>query len=562
MFLDTKALEWIDECVSSGRLTESERKLIHLAHEKDDLNSLIFYFSHKDGMTYCPICKAGAGMCRDKKRHESQWVAGGFRLYDWALDIMNGKILDVHDNPAPSTVIIGGPGCGKSTFLAISTWFYCAFYPGFVAGIAAPTIKQNQAFIREFNKVFDGTRGMQMVSHTTSTPFYRIFFHNGSEIQVFTTAVIAAGESGGNRNLGDEYDLGAYDEAGIDPYFGNTSMVLSTRLRGTRPDGTPRGTLFPPKWGRQTQFWVISNPHPDQEQFDVFVEYAKHADGFAVMEIPFNENTAMSEDQAQATRQRVIASVVAQGGTIQDALDKLAGKQNGMGGGEVFSRESIKMLVDRDYDITPYINSNIYGPGATTCFRFEIPPVENHLYIITADPGTAPAPQRNSPAILVWDVSVGKPVLIAMMWGSVQPGEHTPFIMQLRKWMDQYGARALVDTTSAQVLLLKVEDLVEVRERIIPVSFAGDLKEVTQWLLSFEAQEGGFVLPPIPPLVRQMQRYKFDDKKLDQDLIVPMLLLAMWKNSRVQPKGEKSDKHKRAIKAGRSNARHGYHQRR
>lgn len=561
MFLDSESKTWILECTKRGIITPDAHDLILAADEKDDPNMIISYFTYRDGMMHCPICKTGSAMCMSPQMHNRHFFKAGYMLYPWSIPILLGKTIDSYGNPAHTNIILGGPGCGKSTFVAIASWFYCSLFPGFMDGIAAPTIRQNNAVEREFDKVFSGTRGAAFIRNTISTPILRRQYINDSEQHVFTTAVLAAGKEGSDRILGSEYDHMVYDEAGIDAYFGSTMYNISTRLRGTRKDGTPRGVWAAEKQERIPQLWIVSNPHPDMEQFDSFISYSESATGFCTIAVPFNKNTAMSASQTRATVDRVMAAKLAAGDTIEDAMAELNGQQTGYGGGEVFSKRAIENVIDLDYDISPYIISDLYGPHARSCFEFVVPPQKEHVYLITGDPGTAPAPNRNAPAIAVWDVTHKPVVMVALFWGSPIPGEYTPFIQTLKKYIYTYNARAIIDTTSAQILLLHSSELAELRDYIIPADFSGDFKRNAQWLARVCAESGVFKVPNYTSLRVQLRRYAFDDRKLRQDMVITILLLAYWMNSNLMLREEQTDDTESTPGNADANSRHQWHSR-
>ena len=535
-----------------GILKDDELQLCFAANEKNDPNMILGYFLYKPDLQsqFCPICSVPSTICAFPEEHEEFWFRSGLQLHDWQIDHLLCRKTDINGDPASTIVMLGGPGCGKSTFLAVAIgWLLCALNPGFINLTAAPTAKQNDAVKTEYDKWIIGTRGWEVFmadQPQVERPLFKYKFRNGAEHRIFTTAALSGGAKAAKRNLSLEGDVVAYDEAGIDEAFHESLRVLGGRTRGLRPDGTYRGLVYP-NGEIYSPMYVISNPHQDNLEFDEFISVIAEMPTFSLSEIDINENKVLTSHQIDAVTQRMIASYLIMGGTEEDAMDALAGRQN-YGDGEVFSSKSIKNVVSSSYNIEDFISSYLVGPQRTDSnFTFLLPRQKDHLYLLTCDPGANGAPKRNSPVIMLWDVTeANKPPLVGLYWGSPLAGTAL-YLETLAAWIREYHAYAYVDTTGPQAVLIDSKKLIGVEGWVIPVDTSGSYKATAQWIMQMAAQKGSFVLPTLPQpytFERYLRRYRWKDDGLAQDLIIGIMLMTLWQyktlgfNDAIEPEKE------------------------
>lgn len=522
-----------------GILKDDELELCLAADRTNDPNMLLAYFTYKPELEtkYCPICSMPSSMCAFPNQHEQHWYKSGLQLHKWQVQQLLCTATDVRGNYASTILLLGGPGCGKSTFLALGLgWLLCAMNPGFINLTAAPSAKQNDAVKTEYKKWLKGTRGWEVFMSdppSVARPIFKYLYRNGSEHRIFTTAALSGGDKAAKRNLSLEGDVVAYDEAGIDENFHQSLRVLGTRTRGLRPDGSHRGMVYPDGELRPPMF-IISNPHPDNLEFDEYVSVTSEMDTMSLVEIDINANKALTDNQVDAVTQRVVASFLISGGTEEDAMNALAGRQ-GEGDGEVFTRRAIDGVISEDYIIDEYITSHLIGSRRKdTNFTFLLPKQNGHRYLITCDPGVAGAPRRNSPVIMLWDITqADRAILKGLYWGSPISGEAL-YLSTLAEWILRFRAFAYVDTTGPQAVLLDSKRLVGVEKWIVPVDMSGSLKGTAQWLMQMAANRSTFILPKLSPpytFKRYLRRYRWNDDKITQDLVVGIMLLALWQHT-------------------------------
>ena len=526
---------------TQGILKDDELKLCIRADKESDPNLFLGFFLFKPDLDlhYCPICSIPTSMCAFPNQHEQYWFRSGLQLHQWQVDQLLCKTKDAFGRNASTIVLLGGPGCGKSTFLAVALgWLMCALNPGFINLTAAPTAKQNDAVITEYNKWVIGTRGWEVFmspEEKKERPIFKYLFRNGSEHRIFTTAAISGGIKANDRNYSLEGDVLAYDEAGIDTSFGESLRVLGSRTRGLRPDGTHRGMVYP-DGSLRSPMLIISNPHADNLEFDEFVNLIPEMPTFSLVAIDIEDNSILTENQIEDVTQRTIASFLITGGTEEDAMDALAGRQT-TGDGEVFTNKAVKSVVRQDYDISEHILSHLTGPERSdNNFTFLLPKQEKHVYLITCDPGVGGAPRRNAPVIMLWDITNPElPPLVGLYWGSPIAGEAL-YLDTLAAWIRAFKAYAYVDTTGPQKTLLESRRLIGVEHWLYPVDFSGSYKGTAQWVMQMATTRGSYVLPKLPQpytFERYMRRYKWKDEKITQDLIIGIMLLTLWQHQTV-----------------------------
>jgi len=519
---------WLHNALADGRITQEELDVCELADAQGDLNLFLGYFTlRSDIESYrCPICQMPHTICRNPEKHRDRWEPCGFQLWPWQAELLSGMINDHLGNLAHTVVVMGGPGSGKSTMLAAMGAIYCALNPGFIFLCPAPSAEQNNAVMREFKKYFgEGTRFWDVfVAGSVNNPSPQITFRNASEYQLFTTAALTGKTSAGNRNLGKEGDVCVYDEAGIDPAFANNMLVLGGRMRGVRADGSPRGVNR--QGTNETLMLLISNPHPENVGWDNFIHYCKETAGFAVLEVPTTANRAISTSQAQALRDRIIASVITSGGDILDAAAILAGEEGNAGSGEVFTKPILEKLLDANYELR--VIQQLYRPPHPGNLYLQGDCIPGRLYHITVDPGYRMAPHRNAPAVAVWDVTDIKNVLmVALYWGALIEGEATHYLSTTAQLIERYACFATIDTTGPQVLILGRSELAGVKERLVPMAFGAE-KAASQTIMQQDCMAGYFKMPDNVYIKRQLKQYTWADnnKSLPQDLVCTLLIMA------------------------------------
>ena len=118
-----------------------------------------------------------------------------------------------------------------------------------------------------------------------------------------------------------------------------------------------------------------------------------------------------------------------------------------MGKGEEFPAEPVEPCLDDSLDELMSHRLDARDPefefdendkaGATL---WAMPPDRSRSYVVVGDPGQSAPPFRNSPVVMVFDVTdypEGAMVMRAFWWGD-GGGKYEPWINQMRHWRNWY----------------------------------------------------------------------------------------------------------------------------
>jgi hypothetical protein len=419
-----------------------------------------------------------------------------------------------HMAPFYNTTAVWGIGSGKTSIVTASNIIDCITLPGFKALNASITAKQAELAFEMLDSWREGNSRLdRLITNITLRPWPIVDFYNGSQYEFRT-----AGQ-GAKFIRGHEYDRANYDEAGLD-MDGEAIKVIRGRLRGRRPDGSPRmarldctGTPSPSVWFKH-RFDIGFRGTPEATE-ETLKDYFS-------MRVSTYDNTMLTADQIRMMEKEYPPEMIdiELGGIFPDY---------GMG---FFPLNHINACADSS------ILDEIYTalrpdhgspkPGYTIVewprigiVEFELPASPSGLYIIAGDPGTGAPPSRNAPVVMVYDLSVHPKKMVAFWWGSAK-GSYRPFLEKYQYFCQKYFPVARgVDTTSTQKAIDEL-GFEEMGINIDPISFQ-NLKDAMLNALSLDITGHNICYPPIHGLINQLAIYrKEDDKKLDQDLVMTM----------------------------------------
>jgi hypothetical protein len=219
-----------------------------------------------------------------------------------------------------------------------------------------------------------------------------------------------------------------------------------------------------------------------------------------------------------------------------------------LGNGEHFSQQTLGLMQDENLDrvmeqglsmnLPGYIKLEAKGVGV---YEWLLPPVEGRQYLVISDPGTKNPPHRDSPPILVWDItgfpgtgSDPVPVkLVGFVWvfgnGDIQ------------NWADRYAA--LVRAYKAQLsngfdatgFQAGYDQWMAILTELYPekINLAGNGKLLCLNSAKILTTAGMVRLPKgIPHLYSQLSRYKYDEdtraNKMRQDIVMAFIMSCWW----------------------------------
>jgi hypothetical protein len=395
------------------RLTEKEIDLIRRGRENADLITDYFW---------------------KPPDQEKGWI------FDYRFDPEGAWQRKTHHASQKRIVIIGGFGSGKTRGVGISAATWCMTVPDFAFLNAAPLSWQSELMYDFLIKESRGCRIEDLMWRKVKRPYplieFRFYINN---TLIVSTMEFMSISDNATQILSWEGDWVNIDEAGkID------SLAETLRNMGSRLRGHVRGRQ---RLGRMS---LISNSWDNPElwmRYDLARELPNDYFSFTVAT---RHNGNVTEDQLKF----MIADIP------EDEREQFLEGMRPEGRGKFFSVNSIKEAEDKEYSkfIQDRIENKVDGFDMRTTYGagvsyFTTPRAEGHEYFITADPGTDNAPDRNSPVVMVWDVTnfpKFKMSLAAFWWGNGN-GSITPFVRQLLKFMVTYDpAFTGVDSTGPQ----------------------------------------------------------------------------------------------------------------
>jgi len=337
-------------------------------------------------------------------------------------------------------VVIGGFGSGKTRGVAASAIVHCLTTKDFAFMNAAPVSWQSELMYKFVMSLARGTRLGDLIWNAPKTPYPMIEFrfYVGNYLMITTMEFMSA-EKNANNILGWEGDWANIDEAGQLPDLGTTITNLGSRMRGTI-NGRER----------LARLSMISNSWDEPElwyRYDMAVDLP---DDYLSRTVSTRHNRNVTPEQLRMMLKDI----------PEEEHERFIEGTRPEGKGMYFSKHKVYACEDSNYDAfivegvknnwDGYSLSSVYGAGVV---HFQVPRVQGHDYVLLGDPGISNAPNRNSPVLMLWDVTdfpKYRMTLAAFWWGAGN-GSITPFIRNLLRLMEYYDPIFTgVDATGTQ----------------------------------------------------------------------------------------------------------------
>ena len=419
-----------------------------------------------------------------------------------------------HHAPQPNIIHLGGVGSGKTLGVAFSNFGF-AFCTPYVE-ILNTSITSGQAELA-FNMLEPRIKGNKKVEpyieDIVQRPYPTIKFKNGAQI-TFRTAGYEA------RNIrGFEYDIINFDEGGYEPRK-TTIQYLRGRLRGRRPDGTPR----------MHRLSITTTPTDVPWLIDMW-ERGVPDEGDTFDPLHYCSVRSTTYDNKFLTPAQ-IAEIVRD---YPDSMieQEIYAKFPDYGDTE-FSRASIEQC--ESVLMLDEMEAAMRGPGKKAgwdmiehprhgCVYWAIDPEPGRRYVMAGDPGSGSPPKRNSPCVMVFDTTALPYKMVFFHWIDGK-GSIMPFLTGYKYAMDTYQPTLCgMDVTGPQKGMEEVA-FAEHDINVDRINFQRD-KDTMITALKYALSKGTLRFPFIKGLHSQLRSYRRDnDKKLDQDLVATLIQIA------------------------------------
>jgi len=349
-------------------------------------------------------------------------------IFDYNFETWGKWQQMVHQANQTRIVVIGGYGSGKTQGIAISACTWAMTTLDFKFMNAAPVSWQTELMYNFIMDISEDTPFGRLIYEHPKRPYPKIVlkFYVGTHL-VHSTLEFMSVDENAAKILSWDGDWLNIDEAGKIDNLSETIKNAGSRLRGKTKRGRPR-------LGR---FSMCSNSWDNPELWYRFDMASALPDEHLSITVSTRANKNITPEQLRDILKDI----------PEDEHDQFIEGNRPQGAGMYFSNNAVHaceskgisdFVKDRLKEQDPnYIVASTSLAGVVV---YEMPPVEDHVYIQLADPGTGEAPNRNAPVVMVWDVTdfpKNKALLVGLWWGSGH-GSITPFLIKYFQLMMKY----------------------------------------------------------------------------------------------------------------------------
>lgn len=430
------------------------------------------------------------------------------------------QMMVAHESRNDGT-IIGGFGCGKTVGIAAVLVYYCVMLPYCKTVTVAPTLFQaRQMFeamrddlINWSSRHENPTRITRLVSRIVERPYPVIRFWNGS------TAIFMSASEHGKKILSWSGDVVVIDEAGKMEELGIDLNELIMNL-GSRTRGSVQGR---PRLGKLI---VLSNADPCPALWERADMAEALPEYYYLIRLSTYDNPYLTRRQVEDIERRI---------TDPTKRFQYMHGERPLPRGKEFSESLLAKAKDPNLDAE--MESGLKNhPGAYDCYEapragvvyWVCPPEDERSYIVVGDPGQGSPPERNSPVVMVFDIT-GFPeqpaTLRAFAWID-GGGSYEPFVTQFEEWVRLYRpVVAAFDATGPQ----KGLDEMVFRQRGLLVEglqFSGRKFEMVNNLKMLMDASKIRLPAKIQGIWVQLAGWQNPDRKLRQDVAATLFMAA------------------------------------
>lgn len=325
-------------------------------------------------------------------------------------------------------VVIGGFGSGKTWAASLSASVWCMTTLDFKFMNAAPRAWQSELMYRLIMDFAEDTPFGKLIYECPRKPYpmIKLKFKVG-QVVVNSSMEFMSVDKNASQILSWDGDWMNIDEAGLIDDLAGTIRNAGSRLRGSTKRGRPR-------LGRLS---MCSNSWDNPE---LWYRYDM-ADALPDEHLSITVSTRANKNITPEQLRDILKDIP------EDEHEQFIEGRRPQGSGMYFSTNAVHACESKT--ISEFVKDRIsandegYVLASTQMagvVSFEMPPVEDHSYIMIADPGTGEAPNRNAPCVMVWDITKfpEQKCFLAGFWWGAGHGSITPFLMHYFQLMMKY----------------------------------------------------------------------------------------------------------------------------
>jgi len=461
------------------------------------------------------------------------------------------KQVIIHHAPQKNVLVLGGVASGKTSGRGLSALGYAATVPFYkFLNVSISSFQANLMFEFLLSRIEGNKRFEKLVRITRKRPYPEIVLVTGASLGFMTVGFEA------QHIRGSEFDEINFDEGGFEPKEATISS-LRGRLRGIRPDGTSRMgrltiTTTPTDIPWLYERW-LKGRDSNHDGYDPSRYLSLRMTIYDNIYLPKWQIDEIEKDTPAELREQELSAefpVMVENEFPRDQINAIT-DMDWLANVEVLSKEE------------PGFNGyKVIQTPRNGVVHWELPASRDRLYIIAGDPGTNNPPHRNSPTIMVLDVTEKPYQLVYCSWPN-GGGKYAPFLASYRYALEKYNPIYKgIDATGTQ----KAIDELAFKEYGIELNSLNFQKDKYAMInaLKIMIQRADIRIPFIKGIRQQLASYKLPDNKIAQDLVCSLMELAHLTRYIEQREDSDTDAGKRSqmrADSRRARARHSYRRR-
>ncbi|NJL73684.1 MAG: hypothetical protein HC892_00285 [Saprospiraceae bacterium] len=484
----------------------------------DDLSQPDYFVELENG-AYLPVTKEKYDahdyyhLKRFRIQQEGQDIVfhhrHGFRLPKWFMDMRKAK--------QELRIILGGYGSGKTLNTVAEMLYYAGTLRHYRSLLLAPKNDQAEEGTKLANMLITDTVYEQKFLLKRTTRPWR-FFLGSSQIGYNSVIETRSMERDSQKILTITADSAALDQAEGVENLTELRRHVSTRFRGMVGGRRRLGTLY-----------LIANAedHGNVELWDL---YEKGVAGSREIYVS-SPNTADNFYLTPYDLDRYLRNV----GENPLKREQYLGGRPPQRSGSIFPTSTVDAMRSptlddlHDTGINRRLKDYIWEANGDLVTHWAIPPESGQVYMLVADPGTENPPERNSPVLMVFNITNFPtiPARLTEFWWVSGMGSPNPWISAYKELNSKYRtyASAFYDGTGFQAgydsLPIGLNEI-----GAMPANFGGANKFRYLTLAKKIFADGHVKVPSkITPIIKQITGYKLPDTGIKQDIVAALLVL-------------------------------------